>query len=210
MDNRIQEALKLLNIPFTDEQISTLKRYVAEINLFNPTYHLVGDTGKLLWTRHVFDSLVGYQTIKNLQEESGKEEFVVSDAGTGAGFPGIPLAIMMPSVKWVLIERMGRRVGFLKNALAVTGLSNRVVLIDKDLKEVKQNFDLMIMRAFRPLDVIAQDCFKLTNKVLAYKATEDYLEQELASLDKNLKVTIMEKEVPFLDRTRRLCLLERC
>jgi 16S rRNA (guanine527-N7)-methyltransferase len=138
-----------------------LTRYIEEIELFNPAYGLVGaKTREDLVTRHILDSLAPLGIILGLLGElfppgrTGTAERAprIADVGSGAGLPGIPLAIALPEARITLIERMGRRAGFLRNTVAVLGLNNAAVEEVEMEQAGPGRFDLLCFRAFRPLE----------------------------------------------------------
>ncbi|MDR1058118.1 MAG: class I SAM-dependent methyltransferase, partial [Treponema sp.] len=128
-DQLLKEGLDLLGASAPDinrvlisrkERIFfSLETYIAEIELFNPAYGLVGagDRRELV-IKHILDSLAPLGIIHRLLS-AFPSPYNIADAGSGAGLPGIPLAICLPDVSFTLIERMGRRAGFLRNTLAV-------------------------------------------------------------------------------------------
>lgn len=187
--------------------LELLSRYVAEIELFNPAYGLVGakDRDELV-VKHILDSLAPLSAIRNLLPTGVP---ILADAGSGAGLPGIPLAICFPAVNFALLERMGRRVGFLENTVAVLGLTN----VDVEQTEVERGragrYDLVTFRAFRPLEpAMLKALFRLLrpNGVLAaYKAREEKVAEEMAAIEGLVGAwEEIETPVPFLNEPRRL------
>ena len=100
-----------------DEEIRhRLELYIKEIETFNPAYGLVGVTNtEELIIKHILDSLAPLGIISRLCasvspcESSAKK---VADAGSGAGLPGIPLAIALPNCDFTLINAWGAEPGF--------------------------------------------------------------------------------------------------
>ena len=193
--------------------IRRLRAYIDEIELFNPALGLVGTTDRdELVVRHILDSLAPLQVIRGLADACPPVSaglYRIADAGSGAGFPGIPLAIAMPDVRFTLIERMGRRTGFLENTVAALGLSNVAVEQREVEKAERFRFDLVTFRAFRPLDPpMLKALFRLLapgGVLAAYKAREEKVAQEMeaiASMVGSWDAT--ETPVPFLDEPRRL------
>lgn len=184
-----------------------LGRYIEEIELFNPAYGLVGakDRDELV-VKHILDSLAPLSAIRSLLPPGVP---IVADAGSGAGLPGIPLAICLPGANFALLERMGRRVGFLENTVAVLKLPN----VDVEQTEVEKaragRYDLVTFRAFRPLEApMVKALFRLLapgGALAAYKAREEKVAEEMASIE-NLVGGWEEiaTPVPFLDEPRRL------
>ncbi|MDR1277797.1 MAG: class I SAM-dependent methyltransferase, partial [Treponema sp.] len=129
-----------------------LATYMAEIERFNPAYGLVGAKDRQeLAVKHILDSLAPLGIMRRLLR-SFPPPHTIADAGSGAGLPGIPLAICLPQTQVILIERMGRRAGFLRNALAVLGLSNVRVEETEMEKAPPGRCHIVTFRAFRPLE----------------------------------------------------------
>lgn len=210
----IREGLSSLSLDLDGEQVGQLERYIAEIERFNPVYKLVAAEGEELVIRHIFDSLSAKATIEALLKGSGGSR--IADLGSGAGLPGIPLAIALPDATVALVERMQRRVGFLRSALVATHLGPRVEIIDRDLKEVRQQFDVVTFRAFRPLVEILDLVAPIVADggwVCAYKGQREQVEEELRAVERQCKSCwqgeIREIVVPRLNAERTLCLLQK-
>jgi 16S rRNA (guanine527-N7)-methyltransferase len=187
--------------------LDLLRRYIAEIELYNPTLSLVGaKTRDDLIIRHILDSLAPLGALLALLPAGLPR---IADAGSGAGLPGIPLAVALPGVDFTLIERMGRRVGFLSNTVAVLGLSN-VVIEQAEVEKVRTGlYDLVTFRAFRPLEApMLKALFRLLapgGVLAAYKAREEKIEEEMGAIEKMVgSWEAIETPVPFLDEPRRL------
>jgi 16S rRNA (guanine527-N7)-methyltransferase len=213
-DDLLHSSIEQLGLEFDEGQYSQLSTYIRELELWNPVYKLVGANGDELVTKHIVDSLSASSTIKELL--SGKPDSLIADLGSGAGLPGIPLAIALKDYRFTLVERMGRRVGFLHNALALCRLSDRVEVYDRDLSEVKGSFDLITFRAFHPL----YDILDAVNPILApdgvvcaYKGQNEQLSAELEMVETHCKSTWTYERVPLvvprLDAQRMLCILRK-
>ncbi|MDR1231785.1 MAG: class I SAM-dependent methyltransferase [Spirochaetaceae bacterium] len=124
------------------EKKAKLEKYLAEILLFNPAYGLVSGNGKQKITvRHILDSLAPWQHIAREAASltpSGFCGVTIADIGTGAGFPGIPLVIAMDNCRFLLVEKMGRRVSFLQNAKAVLRLEN-IAILESEVEKAAKN-----------------------------------------------------------------------
>lgn len=99
------------------------------------------DAGRL-WERHVLDSLRGMAVV----EDADRSAF---DLGSGAGLPGIPLAIALPTVRFLLVEPKRRRAAFLEMAVDALKLANVSVLAVR-ADEVGEIADLCLARALAP------------------------------------------------------------
>jgi len=236
------EEVEYLIAPRSDEIITNLNLYIKEIELFNPAYGLVGttDTNELV-IKHILDSLTPVGIISRLlgnakeplaeaqrrgerREETEREKAVplIADAGSGAGFPGIPLAIVLNQCNFTLIERMGRRAGFLLNTKASlsTALSN-VNIEESELEQVANNlspesrFNLITFRAFKPLEpkllkTLLKACAP-NGIIAAYKGKREKIEEEMEPLTAKSLVSNWEAipyKVPFLDEERHLLVIK--
>jgi 16S rRNA (guanine527-N7)-methyltransferase len=135
----------------------------------------------------------------------------IADVGSGAGLPGIPLAVCLPWARVSLIERMGRRAGFLRNAAAVLGLSN-VRVEEADMEKLPEgSFDLVVCRAFKPLDEGLKSLLRLSNTAAVYKGKREKADAEIATLEKAgaYQFEITKLNVPFLENEERHLLVCR-
>lgn len=87
----------------------------------------------------------------------------VLDFGTGGGFPGIPLAILFPEVKFHLVDRIGKKLKVVEDIVEQLGLKN-VTIQHGDIKEVKGKFDFVVSRAVMPLNEMVPLLRKLIAK----------------------------------------------
>ncbi len=84
------------------------------------------------------------------------------DLGAGGGVPGLALAVRFPTCRWVFVEAMGRRAGFLRSAVADLGLSDRVAVVEDRAEVVGRSpqyrgvLDLVVARSFGPPAVVAE------------------------------------------------------
>jgi 16S rRNA (guanine527-N7)-methyltransferase len=148
----------------------------------------------------------------------------IADVGSGAGLPGIPLAIVLQDNRFTLIERKGRRAGFLRGVIKTLNLIN-VVVEEEEMEKVKPGrFDIVTFRAFRPLE---PKMFKKLSRLCpqggtqggpqggilaAYKGRHDKASAEMAELEKALphlagRWELIPCPVPMLDEQRHLLLV---
>jgi 16S rRNA (guanine527-N7)-methyltransferase len=144
----------------------------------------------------------------------------VADAGSGAGLPGIPLAIALPTVSVTLIERMGRRAGFLRNTPAALPLPN-VEVIEADTgrsfpleQPPLRRFDAIVFRAFKPLDkALVQDLFRLLAPggfLAAYKGRAEKIAAEMEAVKEAVgSWETRPVRVPFLNEERHLVVIRQ-
>jgi len=204
------ETVKAIIEPRKNEIISLLEKYIKEIETFNEAYGLVKVSNRdELIIKHILDSLAPLGIISRLLPRSPLQ---IADAGSGAGLPGIPLAIALPN-QFTLIERMGRRAGFLFSTTALLRLPN-VSIEEKELERIESNqFDIVTFRAFSPLEPkILKTLFRVckeTGIIAAYKGKREKAEQEILSVEKYCsRSEIIPYSVPFLDEQRHLAVLK--
>lgn len=197
------------------DRLDRLLRYVEEIELWNPRLKLVAASGRELIVRHILDSLAPAPVLSGLV---GTPPRRIADVGSGAGLPGIPLAIVHPDLQVDLVERSGRRVGFLRNARTVTRASNASVC-HQNAEEYEGPADIIVHRAFVPLSLsllaTLRGALAPGGAICAYKGRREAIDEELARVRREAEgeadvlhdVRIVPIVVPFLDEERHLVVL---
>jgi 16S rRNA (guanine527-N7)-methyltransferase len=176
--------------------------YLDELERWNPAFGLVNAAGEELVIKHILDSLAGALPIRSMDPGN------IADVGSGAGFPGIPLAAALPEIPMTLIEPSQKRAAFLRGAAALMGLRN-VRIFEGELEKVREKYACVTMRAFRPLDrkilrrlsaVLSEGGF-----IAAYKGRMEKIEAELAAArDLGFTAEALPLRVPFLPEPRHL------
>ena len=219
----LSEGLAALGLPATGALCDRLTAYVAAIEAWNPAYGLVGASGRELVVKHILDSLAPLALIRaalaDIAASRGHRSAFglppprlgLADLGTGAGLPGIPLALALPELDVALIDRMGKRVRFLENQKAALGLDS-VTIVESQVERATGLYDLVTFRAFRPFEpTLFRHVFRLCagdGRVLAYKGRLERARGELGALDGLYSEARVEPvKVPFLDEERCVVLL---
>ncbi|MDR2922813.1 MAG: 16S rRNA (guanine(527)-N(7))-methyltransferase RsmG, partial [Treponema sp.] len=209
--------------PRREEIIALLAAYIGEIMTHNPALSLVGTNDpKELVIRHVFDSLAPLGIIsRKCAAIDGTAIYGtasrIADVGSGAGLPGIPLAIALPDSDFTLIERKGRRAGFLRDTLAALAAKNhnifsKISVEEQEMEKVPpRRFTLVTFRALKPLEPkLLKKLFRLCAEggvLAAYKGRRNKAEAEMAELERQMPTQTRRWElipcpVPMLDEER--------
>jgi 16S rRNA (guanine527-N7)-methyltransferase len=129
---------------FFGDQSETIKQYVDILLDRGLSWGLIGPReGDRLWERHVLNCVAGAGLIPGGAK--------VVDVGSGAGLPGLPLAILRPDLRMTLVESLLRRSEFLELAVAELGLGDRVQVVRARAEEHRGVYDVVTSRAVAPL-----------------------------------------------------------
>ncbi len=177
------DILLELGFSLSNEQVANFARFMRELLIWNSKFNLTAITDKKdILIKHFYDSALGLKA----WHWTGREN--VLDLGSGAGFPGIPLKILSPSIKLVLADSLQKRVGFLQHIIETLHLK-QVEAIHGRAEELGQNkffrekYDIVVSRAVARLSVLAEYCLpfvKQGGSFLAYKGAEGIEESMLA------------------------------
>jgi 16S rRNA (guanine527-N7)-methyltransferase len=197
--NILQRGLDKLEIEYQPSQLEKTKIYLGLLKKWNQKYNLVADANiNVLVEKHVLDSLLIFNFVNAKQ---------TLDIGTGAGFPGIPLAIFKPQQKFTLLDSNGKKTRFLFQVKTKLGLNNAV--IENCRIENYQSpcrIDMVTCRAFGSLEdiviksqhLLSQEC-----KLLAMKGK--FPDEEISRLPEEFIVLDSVKLlVPGEDSERHL------
>ena len=183
--NRQTELLiKELEEKYGEERTSMLVEYMDMILEKNQYINLtaVRDRDEAL-QKHIADSLSC-----DFMEEYEAAENVI-DIGTGAGFPGVPLAIVSPDKKFTLVDSLNKRLRIIDELTGELGIKNvttvhgRAEDVGKS-KEHREQYDICVSRAVASLDVLCEWCLPLVKKggyFVAYKGENVSRETEEAA-----------------------------
>jgi 16S rRNA (guanine527-N7)-methyltransferase len=147
----LSKNARLLGIELNDTQLAQFDVYKNELLQWNAKTNLISEnsSGEII-TRHFLDSLTAMQFIQ-------KPDARIIDVGCGAGFPGLPLKIALPTLEIYLLETNRKKVSFLKHIIRFLNLSHAIVLHDRvenitKTDSWKEKFDIVISRATFKLD----------------------------------------------------------
>lgn len=137
----LRDGCRTLGIPCTELQIQAFLLYLAELKKWNRACNLTGlKTDRDIIQKHFLDSLL-YLSVLPGHVRS------IADIGSGAGFPGIPLAVVSPALSVYLIEPTKKKAVFLRHMAKVLGLQ-KIIVIEKRLEEIRDlKVDIAVSRA---------------------------------------------------------------
>jgi len=177
----VTQELRELDIELTPGQLDQFERYLAMVLDENRTTNLtaVRDTDSA-WRRLIIDSLTVLPGLDELEPGS-----TVIDVGSGAGLPGMPVAIARPSLKIAMLEATGKKADFIRRCIEALGLKNASVIQDRaetigHFPQHREQYDACINRAVGPMNVLLELSMPLVKeggRVLAMKGPR--AEQEL-------------------------------
>lgn len=169
-----------INIKFTEEQLNKFYEYMNLLLEWNEKINLTAITEpKDVILKHFIDSLTINKYLK--------ENRTLADVGTGAGFPGIPLKILRPDLKIILVDSLNKRINFLNEVILKLNLKDidtvhsRIEDFGND-KKYREKFDYVTARAVANLSVLSEYLLpicKVTGKCICMKGSN--VEEELSS-----------------------------
>lgn len=191
------QAVADFGLELDPTELDRFGRFLAMLLAANEQMNLTAiTTPEEMWMRHIFDSLTLMPMLAELPEGAK-----IADVGSGAGLPGIPLAIAMPAGDFTLIESTGKKAAFIEAAAKALGLKN-VEVLNERAEEVgrdwnrgqghRESYDAAVARAVGRLSIIAELCVPLVRVgglVLLHKGAkaEEELTEAAGALEK-LKV----------------------
>ena len=193
-----------LGIDLSPAQVQQLLDYVALIAKWNRVYNLtaVRDTGEML-TQHILDSLA---IVPALERELGTSRFRLLDVGSGAGLPGVVIAIAMPNVEVVCVDTVAKKATFIQQVAAQLKLQNLTARHARVESMEPTQADAITSRAFASLHdftSLSRSHLAPGGRWVAMKGKPT--DAELAELDDELEVFHVEQlRVPHLDAERCL------
>ena len=175
--------MTLKEFGLTDAQIELFELYSNLLLEWNEKFNLTAITDKDdIIEKHFIDSLYLTKYI-SLENKS------LLDVGSGAGFPGIPLAIVSPSTQVTLLESNGKKVSFLKEVVNKLNLKNVQIIQGRSEElSMRELFDFVTARAVKQLNIlleISTHLLKVGGKFIAYKGdAEDELNESKQAIKK--------------------------
>lgn len=202
LDTLLARGLKTMGLDLPATAPTQLLAYLQLLEKWNRHYNLtaVRDPEQMV-PRHLLDSL------SLLPFLAGPR---VLDIGTGAGLPGIPLALARPELSFTLLDSNVKKTTFVRQAVHELGIGNIEVLHTRSEKFTPaEKFNTITARAFSSLAEIVAVAAHLCapgGRILAMKGV--FPEEELAAVGANYRIEVKALTVPGLDAARHLVILE--
>lgn len=197
MNSLISEGLNELGFENDPLSIEKLEIYLATLKKWNRVYNLtaINEDSEII-VKHFLDSLSVNQYIQH----SGR----ILDVGTGAGFPGLILALFNPEKSFVLVDGVSKKISFLQEMIGKLNLKNVIAVHTKveQYNEAEQ-FDIIISRAFadiKKMTKLTSHLIKDGGKFIAMKGPDVMSELD----DISLPFVHHDISVPFLEGTRKI------
>ena len=218
--DRLVDICNKINIDISDNQIEKFKSYYELLIEKNKVMNLTAITEKNeVIIKHFIDSIAIIPYLKKLDLIDSNKRII--DIGTGAGFPGIPLKIMLPDIEFTLLDSLNKRVGFLNEVIDNLDLSGIEAFhgraedyaVDKKYRE---NYDFCVSRAVANLSTLSEYCLpfvKTGGLFISYKAGDS--EEEINNSKNAIKLLggkinkVEEFILPETDVTRVFVLVNK-
>lgn len=184
---QLTDALEDMGLPYGEETLYQFRRYMELILEWNEKVNLTSITeASEFIKKHFVDSIsiCGFSRMK--------EARTVIDVGTGAGFPGIPLAILFPEKNFLLLDSLNKRIKIIDEISREIGIKNVTFLHGRaeelaQSRDYREAFDLCVSRAVANLAVLSEYCIpfvKVGGSFAAYKtgAAEAELKESLHAI----------------------------
>lgn len=202
LETLLARGLAAMSLELPPSTQTALLDFLRLLDKWNHSYNLtaVRDPQEMV-SRHLLDSLSLLPFLKGPR---------VLDVGTGAGLPGIPLALVRSDLHFTLLDSNIKKITFVRQAVHELGLKNVEANQARVEKFDQSNFDTITARAFASLsDLLAQagTLCAPDGRILAMKGV--FPQEELAQVGDNYRIEVKALTVPGSDAQRHLVLVER-
>jgi len=193
---QLEKGMQILGFENTPQIISKLLIYKELLIKWNNSFNLTSVTNKEIVTHHFLDCLAVIPFIKSS---------TLLDVGTGAGLPGIVIAIVNPDIKVSLVDKVGKKINFIKRIIAELEIKNIEPYHDRvELLTSEEKYDGIISRAFSNMEVFIKSTKHLIKRqgVWYGMKSKKILDDEMVSI--NDPWALEKLDVPFLRAERYL------
>ena len=200
--SEFREQAAALGVAVSTDQSTQLFRLLDELERWNRAYNLTRiDSRQAMVTQHLLDSLAASADLRGER---------VADLGTGAGFPGLPLAIVHPDRQFTLIDATAKKIRFVAHAVRTLGLKNVQALHARaESMRPERGFDTIVVRAVASLSELISLAGPLARRgtvLLAYKGQRP--DAEIAAIPREWQpARVRPVQIPGLAAERCLVTL---
>lgn len=177
LKSQLAGGLDELGLSVEDTRLEALLAYLSLLDKWNKSYNLtaIREPQKML-AYHLFDSLSISRWIP--------PQARVLDVGSGAGLPGIPLAITLPESRWLLLDSNGKKTRFMQQALANCSVNNATVVKSRvEDYHADEPLDIIVSRAYASLSDFAESVAHLMQAETMLVTMKTGLEDNEAALN---------------------------
>lgn len=196
-----------LAMPLAEEAVNRLVAYVRLIERWNATYNLTAIRDpRVMVTQHILDCLAAAAALARRRGQSRSERLV--DVGSGAGLPGVVIAIASPERDVTCVDSVGKKAAFITQVAGTLGLKN-LKAVHARIEGVADRFDVVASRAFSSLNefvTATRGLIKDSGTWMAMKGKAPG--DELSGLDKTLQFHVERLTVPDLAAERCVVWIE--
>jgi 16S rRNA (guanine527-N7)-methyltransferase len=208
VESQLRSGAEALGLALSDHQIRQLLDYAGLLQKWGRVYNLTARLGAdEIVSHHLLDSLA---VVKPLSRAALQPDAHVLDTGSGAGLPGVVLAITRPEIRIDCVDAVAKKAAFIQQVAGTLGLTNLRGLHSR-VEELPGSYSLIASRAFASLG----DFVRLTGGVLepdgSWMAMKGkYPADEVAALPTNIEMFHVEQlEVPGLNAERCVVWMRR-
>ena len=193
---QLEKGMQILGFENTPQIISKLLIYKELLIKWNNSFNLTSVKNTEIVTHHFLDCLAVIPFINSSR---------LLDVGTGAGLPGIVIAIVNPDIKVSLVDKVGKKINFIKRIIAELEIKNIEPYHDRvELLTSEEKYDGIISRAFSNMEVFIKSTKHLIKRqgVWYGMKSKKILDDEMVSI--NDPWALEKLDVPFLQAERYL------
>ena len=208
LEKELRDGLLGLGLALQDGQVAQLLAYLELIRKWNRVYNLtaVRDPHEML-THHLLDSLA---VVQPLQRQTRGRPIRLLDVGSGAGLPGVVIALCCPEIRVDCVDAVAKKAAFVQQAAVALQLPNLRGLHDR-VEKLAGPYDVIVSRAFASIpDFVAWSAGALAEQGIWMAMKGRHPADEIAALPPQFQVFHVEQlQVPGLDAERCIVWVRR-
>ena len=221
-DELLKKGLNELGFLYSEDQIDTFMTFLSELKKWNRVYSFTAlKTDEDIIIKHFLDSILYLKALEEIASprhagarNDRREVLKIADAGTGAGFPGIPIKIIKPELDMTLIESSRKKSIFLRHIIRILKLNGISVLnnrIESLGKRYEKTYDVIVSRAtFKISDFLKKACPYIKEDGWLVLSKGPKVSEETNFLDEVHRQSVMKEVItlPFIKAKRTLLMFQ--